>query len=66
MSKDRIFEVKINLENAAFEDRENEVSRILIDLSRRVLNLSDAFMLQDVNGNTCGIACFRKGKGEKK
>lgn len=54
------FIVKVSLEGAAFEN-DDELVRILRDLAERVsMHRADLFMLQDINGNTCGTAKYTR------
>lgn len=51
--------IEIDCDNAAFEVRDGEVSRILADLSTKVSGISDlrflhGYRLTDSNGNTVG------------
>jgi len=57
------FKVEINLDGAAFHPRNYvEVARILRDLAMRVEGyMADAFILQDINGNSVGVASFKGG-----
>jgi hypothetical protein len=56
------FCLEITMDNAAFEESEREVSRILKELASRLdsgdypLNLGVVFYLRDVNGNLLGQA----------
>ena len=60
------FEVKISLENAAFDsDPRPELIRILYDLADRLRNSADSYCLQDENGNTVGTAAFGKASFRK-
>ena len=55
------FSVKIKLDNAAFDfDPRPELRRILLDLTDRLHNSADAYILQDSNGNSVGVAGFRR------
>lgn len=60
MKNPKKFTLKIEMENAAFEDAGMEVSRILIDLAHKVesngLFGPDEFILMDGNGNKVGVA----------
>lgn len=51
--------IKIELDNAAFEyERENEIARILSDLSDRLPTKGktrESINLYDYNGNWCGM-----------
>jgi len=59
----KTFVVKINLDGEAFHPRNYvEVARILRDLAMRVEGyMADAFILQDINGNSVGVASFKGG-----
>jgi hypothetical protein len=52
------FKIEIEMDNAAFEHRGNEVARILGELSNLIedddLNPNDGGTVRDSNGNTVG------------
>lgn len=54
------FTLVINCDNAAFDDRNIEVGRILRKLADRIERdqFIDGSPLMDVNGNRCGVAQF--------
>ncbi len=55
------FEVKISLDNAAFDaDPRPQIRRILTDLVDRLHNSADSYILTDENGNIVGAAAFGK------
>lgn len=48
------FELKIELDNDAFDDPGAELSRILKVVSKNVENLAESGNLYDINGNKVG------------
>ncbi len=54
--------IVIRMDNAAFEEPEVELSRILTKLAKRVeVGLNDYIPLTDINGNQCGSAVVERG-----
>lgn len=46
--------IQINTDNAAFEDKEEEISRLLKEVSRKIENGISSGNLKDLNGNNVG------------
>lgn len=46
--------ITIKTDNAAFEDREIEIARILHALADRILDRDPPRYVSDINGNRCG------------
>ena len=53
-----MFVLKIKTENAAFEDRELEVARILRDVAQRIEDDYQSGSCRDSNGNLVGDFSF--------
>jgi hypothetical protein len=51
---ERTFDMSVNLDNAAFEDNNHELARIIAKVSKKVANGSLDDSLRDINGNTVG------------
>lgn len=52
------FELHMSTDNAAFEDRESEVARILREVAGLVADGFPAALIVDVNGNNVGRWSF--------
>jgi len=60
--KDMYLKIVIRMDTAVFEDPEEELSRILTKLAKRVeAGLEDYIPLMDLNGNQCGSAIVERG-----
>jgi hypothetical protein len=46
--------IRINMENAAFDEPASELSRILREIAERVENGDSDFTVMDINGNSVG------------
>lgn len=49
-----VFRLEIECDNAAFEEREHEVARILQYVAKRVRDGETGAVVRDLNGNTVG------------
>ena len=61
--------IEIECDNAAFDDNEGEIERILTDLGSRLPtgnpHLGDSYILHDANGNWVGYAKFMRGEAKE-
>ena len=53
--------LKLNMDNAAFEDsKREETARILTKLAESIATGGHSEKLKDINGNTCGTIAYSK------
>lgn len=61
----RSLTIKINLDNAAFQDgNETEEIKRILDKIKGKLGITNDSWLLDINGNKCGFFKIEEGEGE--